>query len=163
MYIYHRFELGVFNNNITSQEEAIMDKETALKIWNSMFGKNSLWETDCYGTWIYRDDYGDIETKRIRPGNTKQYSYGWEVDHIRPKSSFKDENDADFLNNYELVHWENNRTKADQTTFEINGEKYEVITCDICKKAGKLGYGIKSKTSSKRVDWKGRTNNYFIK
>lgn len=139
-----------------------MEKELALKIWNSVFGKNTIWAQDCFGTWIYRDDYGDVKTTRVRSNNTREFSYGWEVDHIKPKSSFKNESDADFFNNYEIMHWENNRTKADSTSFEIGDEKYEVIVCDICSNNGKKGYGIRNKSSLKRVDWKGKTNNYFI-
>lgn len=38
-----------------------------------------------------------------RPGGDgKSYSYGWEIDHIRPKSDFKNESDAHIYNNYEL-------------------------------------------------------------
>lgn len=74
-----------------------MTKQMALKLWDDIFDK-ALWAQDCYGTWVYRNDYGDHETTRKRPGGSeKKYNYGWEVDHIKPKSSFKDESDADLF------------------------------------------------------------------
>ena len=83
-----------------------MEKEEALALWDVIYGKNNGWQIDCFGTWMYRNDYGDIETMRKRPGGDgKNYSYGWEIDHIRPKSNFKNESDANFYNNYFFNNW----------------------------------------------------------
>ena len=113
-----------------------MEREKALELWKTMFG-DEIWRRDCFGTWMYRDDYGDTEKERIRPGNTKKYKYGWEVDHIRPKSDFGENADPDLYNNYEIMHWDNNRTKADNYPhFEINGQKYTVVKCKICSDPG---------------------------
>ncbi|MBP5342915.1 hypothetical protein J6Y73_03205 [bacterium] len=141
-----------------------MEKEKALKMWDDIFG-NRKWATDCFGIWMYRDDYGDTSTKRNdRPGGTgESYSYGWEVDHIRPRSNFENESDADFMNNYEPMHWDNNRSKADNyPNFSINEKQYKVVKCDICSRYGIKGYGI-TNNLGKRIDWKGTTNRYYKK
>lgn len=139
-----------------------MEKEKALELWDAIYGKNNLWQTDCFGTYMYRNDYGDTETMRIRPnGDGKRHQYGWEIDHIRPKSNFDDENDANLLNNYEPMHWENNREKADNYPyFFINNKKYFVVKCDICSSNGLRGYGI-TDNNGQRIDWKGVTRTYF--
>lgn len=141
-----------------------MEKEEALKIWDGVFG-DKKWATDCFGTWMYRDDYGDTEkTRNNRPGGDgKNHTYGWEIDHIRPKSDFKNESDANFNNNYEPMHWNNNRSKADNYPgFKINDVEYKVVRCDICSNHGLLGYGIKNADGT-RIDWKGSTNRYYKK
>ena len=139
-----------------------MDKEKALEIWDALFGKSNLWVQDCFGTWMYRNDYGDVDTYRIRPnGSGRKYKYGWEIDHIRPKSSYQNEFDANFLNNYEPMHFENNRTKADSFPhFVINMQQYRIVRCDICHQNGFNGYGIVNE-KGERVDWKGKQQRYF--
>lgn len=139
-----------------------MEKEKALALWGEMFGKDTKWAIDCFGTYMYRDDYGDTETKRIRPGNTKKYSYGWEVDHLRPKSDFGEKADPDINNNYEIMYWGNNRTKADNYPhFQIDGSDYTVVRCEMCSSHGLKGYGIED-SDGKRIDWKGKNRQYFI-
>lgn len=138
-----------------------MEKDKALEIWDAVFGKDRKWVQDCFGTYIYREDYGDTETERIRPGNSKKYNYGWEIDHIRPKSDFGENANPDLLNNYEPMHYLNNRRKADNyPTFTIGEHSYEVVVCDICKRNGLKGYGITDK-NGKRIDWKGKQKKYF--
>ena len=141
-----------------------IDKDLAMKLWSDIFGKDTLWAQDCFGTWMYRDDYGDHEkTRNNRPGgNGKYYTYGWDVDHIKPKSKFKNENDANFYNNLEPLQFINNQTKSDLLEFEINKRKYKVVVCDICKLHGKNGYGILDIASNKRVDWKYTKNLYYL-
>ena len=55
---------------------------------------------------MYKDDYGDTSKMRNnRPSGTgKNYNYGWEIDHIRPKSNFNDNANPDLKNNYEPMH-----------------------------------------------------------
>lgn len=139
-----------------------MEKEKALEFWDAIFGMNSYWQVDCFGTWMYRDDYGETEKTRIRPnGDGKKQLYGWEIDHIRPKSSFEDENDSNFLNNYEPMHWNNNREKADKYPhFVVNNRQYCVVKCVICRTNGFAGYGIIDE-QGERIDWKGRMEKYF--
>lgn len=138
----------------------MMERDDALKFWDQVF--NSDWGVDCFGTWMYKYDYGDTEKKRIRHGGDgKSHTYGWEIDHIRPKSNFKNESDANFLNNYEPMHWENNREKADNyPQFDIGNSKFKVVVCSICSINGYKGYGIVDK-NGKRIDWKGKTKRYF--
>lgn len=141
-----------------------MEREEALKIWDAIFG-NKKWATDCFGTWMYRDDYGNTDkTRNDRPGGTgKSHSYGWEIDHIRPKSNFSNESDADLMNNYEPMHWQNNRNKSDSYPhFDIDGQKYNVVKCEICSGHGLQGYGIVD-SSGARIDWKGKTSRYYTK
>ena len=138
-----------------------MKREDALELWDAIFG-NEQWAVDCFGTWMYREDYGDTETKRLRPNGTgKRFSYGWEVDHIRPKSDFKNESEADFANNYEPVHWNNNREKADNyPQFAIKDKNYKVVRCEICSSNNLVGYGIADEDGN-RIDWKFRQKEYF--
>ena len=141
-----------------------MEREEALALWDAIYGKNNDWQTDCFGIWMYRNDYGDTKTSRKRPGGDgKNYSYGWEIDHIRPKSDFKNESDANINNNYEPMWWGNNRDKADgHPQFTIDGKTYIVVKCDICSKHGLLGYGIADKNGN-RIDWKAKRGECFTK
>ena len=140
-----------------------MEREDALAFWDAIFGKDVKWHVDCFGTWMYREDYGDTSTTRKRPnGDGKEHSYGWEIDHIRPKSNFKKESDANFLNNFEPMWWNYNREKADNYPhFIVNNKEYKVVKCDICAEQGLLGYGIADKNGH-RVDWKAKQKKYFV-
>ena len=139
-----------------------VNKELALKIWKDVFG-NKLWAQDCFGTWMYRDDYGVYDIKRNnRPGGTgNYYVYGWDLDHIKPIASFNSENEATFFNNLEPMQHSNNLTKSDKTSFEIGREDYQVIRCEICKAHNRRGYGIKNVSTGKRVDWKYTKNLFY--
>ena len=139
-----------------------VDKEVAMKLWQDIFG-NQLWAQDCFGTWMYREDYGKRDVLRNnRPNGTgKSFNYGWAVDHIMPKSQFPNEKDADFFNNFEPMHFLNNEKKSDKISFEINGAHYQVVKCEICQKYGLRGYGIKNIESNLRVDWKFTQNMYY--
>lgn len=44
-------------------KENKMEKEEALELWDVIYGKGTVWATDCFGTWMCRDDYGDTEKK----------------------------------------------------------------------------------------------------
>lgn len=125
-----------------------IDRDVAMKLWRDAYG-TALWARDCFGTYIYRDDYGDYETTRIRPGGTgRRYHYGWDVDHIRPKSNFANELDADFWNNLQPLHHSNNQEKSDcYPYFKINGCQYQVV------RDNHGGYGIVD-SSGHRIDWK---------
>ena len=139
-----------------------MEKEKALQIWDAIFGPNDKFQLDCFGTWMYRDDYGEVDKKRIRPnGDGQPHTYGWEIDHIRPKNDFESESDANFYNNYEPMNWHNNRDKADYYPhFTIKDKQYRTVKCDICRENGYKGYGIMDEYGN-RIDWKGRLKKYF--
>jgi hypothetical protein len=134
-----------------------IDKNTAMIIWNSIYGSQTQFVLDCFGTYICKMDYGDYDTTRQRPGGDgKDHQYGWDVDHIRPKASFDDESEADFYNNYEPMHRENNIKKSDHFPgFSVGKTEYTVVNCEICTSNGKKGYGIQEVLTGKRIDWKG--------
>ena len=129
--------------------------QTAMQFWEAIFGDELLVE-DCFGDLIYKEDFGDTETMRIRPGETKSYNYGWDIDHILPLSK----NGSNDNNNLEPMHWQNNRDKSDQTSFEINEEIYEIIKCKVSID-GYKGYGIRVKDTKERVDWKAVYQKHF--
>lgn len=56
------------------------------------------WRFDKYGTWMRFGDYGNRNSK-----------YGWEIDHIIPKSR----GGSDGLSNLEPLQWQNNVKKSD--------------------------------------------------
>lgn len=138
-----------------------MEKKKALELWDAIYGKNSYWQPDCFGAWMYRNDYADQDTKRVTPNGGKAYNCGWEIDHIRPRCSFKSDAESDFLNNYEPINFINNRCKSDKFPhFKIDENTYRIVKCDICSKNGFKGYGIIDEDGN-RIDWKGRTNCFF--
>lgn len=140
-----------------------ISKDIAIKIWEDVFG-DTLWAQDCFGTWMYKHDYGEIDiTRKNRPGGTgKEYNYCWTIDHIRPVNSFDSESEATFWNNLEPMHRSNNIQKSDKESFEINGNNYQVVKCEICSSNGIRGYGIKNQKTGERVDWKYRKNSYYV-
>ena len=125
-----------------------VDKELAMKLWNDIFG-NVRFAMDCFGTWMCRDAYSnDVVSMRDHQGGTEYYDYSWNVDHIRPKASYLNENEADDMNNLEPMHRQNNLAKSDSYPhFEINGHKYQVV------RNSNGGYGIINSNGT-RVDWK---------
>ena len=125
-------------------------KEVAIKLWKDVFGDTVVWATDCFGVWIYRDDYGNIDICRKRPnGDGKDYSYGWSIDHIMPVAK----GGKDEWNNFEPMHIQSNSSKSDNTSFRINDVSFQVIKCNL---SPVYGYGIKELKTGLRVDWKGK-------
>ena len=125
-----------------------IDKQTALKIWDDVFG-NVRFAQDCFGTWMCRDAYSNECVSMLDPkGSGKKYDYSWNLDHIRPKASFAKETDADFFNNLEPMHRQNNLEKSDNYPhFKIDGSQYKVVSNE------KGGYGIVN-SFGRRIDWK---------
>ncbi|MCW4048419.1 MAG: HNH endonuclease [Candidatus Bathyarchaeota archaeon] len=76
-------------------------KEKKDKVWNkgtkAAGDDGSQWRKGQCGAWIYYASYG------------KQSDYGWQIDHIKPKSRAG----SDDLSNLRPLHWENNQRKAD--------------------------------------------------
>lgn len=127
----------------------MINKYVAEKLWKDVFG-NKEWAQDCFGIWMHRDAWSNEKVMKTRPGNNKSFDYSWNVDHIRPRSSFKGENDCDFYNNYEPMHRTNNQKKADNyPIFTIEDIKYQIF-----KQNDYFGYGIRDLESGKAIDWK---------
>ena len=140
-----------------------VNRNVAMKLWQDLYG-DSLWAQDCFGTWMYRDDYGSYDHPRNnRPhGTGKYFVYGWDVDHILPIKEFGgDEDKASFWNNLEPLHHTNNLAKADKTSFEIGGRFYEIVKCQICSSHNLKGYGIQDASTKERIDWMYITNSYY--
>lgn len=138
-------------------------KDIAMKLWNDVF-KEQIWAQDCFGTWMHRDDYGIYnKTRNNRPNGTgKDFIYGWDIDHIRPSSTFNKDSESNFFNNFEPMHHTNNSQKSNgYTNFAIDNVEYRIVECDICKKHNREGYGILKIATNKRVDWKFIQNKYY--
>lgn len=58
----------------------------------------NIWRKDIAGAWIRRDQYGMRNT------------YGWEIDHKRPRSL----GGSDNVDNLLPLHWRNNNAKGDR-------------------------------------------------
>lgn len=129
-------------------------EKDALKLWDDMFpGKE--FAQDCFGTWMCRSCWSNEKCLRLRPGNTKKYDYSWNVDHIRPKSDFSNEDASYFFGNYEPMHRLNNEEKKDNyPSFKIDNNNYKVV------KDGYGGYGI-ADSSGKRIDIKAKLGVYY--
>jgi|SRR5690606_7529170 len=130
-----------------------INKENAFKFWESIYG-NQVLVADCFGSLMYKMDYGDFKTMRsYKDGN---YNFGWTIDHIFPiKLGGTDDN-----NNLEPMHWENNQAKGDHNVFVIDGVTYAVYRCKMTVD-GYRGYGIINQQTGKRIDWKAATNKHF--
>ena len=57
----------------------------------------AMYRKDCVGAWIKRDQY------------SQEGNYGWGIDHVYPLSK----GGKDDSPNIRAMHWENNRSKAD--------------------------------------------------
>ncbi|MBR5990552.1 MAG: hypothetical protein IK034_01790 [Bacilli bacterium] len=125
-----------------------VDKDVAMKLWKDVFG-DKKYALDCFGTWMCRDAYSnEAVSMKDHLGGPKNYDYSWNVDHIRPKADFENENDANDWNNFEPMHRQNNLAKRDDCPhFVVKGEQYRIVKDD----AG--GYGIIN-SNGVRVDWK---------
>ncbi len=124
-----------------------IDHELAMIFWNDIFG-NVKFAQDCFGTWMCKEAYSnEAVLMKDHSGGDKYYDYSWNIDHIRPKSSFHDENNADSFNNLEPMHRQNNLEKSDNyPNFKINNKYYKVVKSE-------FGYGIVN-SNGKRIDWK---------
>lgn len=78
------------------------DDKKKKQVWDKgdkIRGKNpDIWRKDSTGREIRYSSYGT------------QGKYGWEIDHIHPKSK----NGSDNLSNLQPLHWEANREKSDK-------------------------------------------------
>ena len=124
-----------------------IDKDLAMKMWHDIFG-DVQWAYDCFETRMNKNAYSNEPVQMRDPdGSGKYYDYSWNLDHIRPKSSFSREADADFLNNLEPMHRQNNLAKSDNyPRFIIDQRQYRVVSTN-------YGYGIVD-SYGRRIDWK---------
>lgn len=75
------------------------EKDYAWENAKTMKGKNpDVWRKDEKNNIIRHGSYGT------------QGEYGWEIDHIHPKSK----GGTDSLKNLQALHWEENREKSDK-------------------------------------------------
>ncbi|MGN0919747.1 MAG: HNH endonuclease signature motif containing protein [Alphaproteobacteria bacterium] len=86
-------------------------------VWNKgiiVSGYDSTkYRKDIAGAWMIYSLYGKTES-----------DYGWEIDHIRPKSMMG----SDFISNLQPLQWQNNRSKGDnypsfETVVSSSGNK----------------------------------------
>ena len=134
----------------------IIGKENARRLWRAAFG-DALWAQDCFGTWMYREDYGKRgELRDNRPGNNDGhfYRYGWVVDLILPIMAFIDKSEALLWDNLEPMNYGNAKAKGKRTDFLIMGKRFLVVKYPVCSSMNQMGYGIMEASSSCRVDWK---------
>ena len=130
-----------------------INRKNALRFWETVYGSELL-VSDCFGTLIYKEDYGDYTTERLYEG--KKYNFGWTIDHILPiKLGGTDDN-----NNLEIMHWKNNQEKGDHNTFVINNIRYAIYRCKQTVD-GYRGYGIINQNTGLRIDWKATQHKYF--
>ena len=125
-----------------------IDYKFAMKFWSDVFG-NARFAQDCFGTWMCRDAYSnEAVSMKDHLGGNKYYDYSWNIDHIRPKASFQNEDNADNLNNFEPMHRQHNLEKSDNyPSFSIQGRQYKIV------QNNNGGYGIID-SLGRRIDWK---------
>jgi CRISPR/Cas system Type II protein with McrA/HNH and RuvC-like nuclease domain len=85
-----------------------MTREERDKFWVKEFGNAPS-----------KEDFAGCRVDRYAGEDSK---YGWTVDHILPQAS----NGPNTLDNKQIVNCQTNAEKADNTTFEINGVRYQV-------------------------------------
>lgn len=135
----------------------MIDRNAAMKLWRDVFG-DVKWIQDCFGTWMYKDAWSNEQVVLLRPGQTTEFDYSWNVDHIRPKASFENEKNCEFYNNYEPMHRTNNLKKKDNyPKFKIDDREFEVFQID-----EDSGYGIIELSTNKKIDWKSRTGKKYL-
>ena len=111
---------------------ATISRDYAMKLWKKRYG-DKKYVRDCFGVWMYVDDYNDLSTKRSRLDNGKQYNYGWSIDHILPKAKGGKDND----NNLEIMNAKMNIIKSDNLEITFGNGKFFVRKID-----GKSYYAI---------------------
>lgn len=91
-----------------------INKTNAQKLWRKVFGDSNT-ECDYAGRPMFFLDYNERESK-----------YGWNIDHILPQ----DRNGTNDEDNLIICNIKTNDEKANKTTFEANGKKFQVKKTD---------------------------------
>jgi len=99
----------------TTRSGASFDERTINAVWNRATivpGLNpNVQRKDACGAWIRRSDYGD----------TTQYGFGWEIDHVNPVSN----GGTDDVWNLQPLQWQNNRQKGDR--YPLTPSQYAAV------------------------------------
>jgi len=84
-------------------------------VWNKALGipgqDMRLWRQDPCGAYMYRDHYGNTNSK-----------WGWEIDHIQPVAH----RGTDVMGNLQALQWQNNRRKGDNIGTNYCAVTYKV-------------------------------------
>lgn len=91
-----------------------INKTNAQKLWRKIFGDSNT-ECDYAGRPMFFLAYNDRKSK-----------YGWNIDHILPQ----DRNGSDDEDNLIICNILTNDEKANKTTFEANGKRFQVKKID---------------------------------
>lgn len=94
------------------ENKMVINRETAMLLWNKSFGKSSK-AKDFAGREMLKAAYDDRGSK-----------YGWNVDHILPKSRGGKTTESNLI----CCHIKTNDEKADKfPCFTANGKKFEIV------------------------------------
>lgn len=92
-------------------------KDNPMKFWEHEFGRNVI-GYDFASRKVHKGDYGNSNSP-----------YGWDIDEIHPGM-------GEEYANQQIINIATNRTKANRTSFEIDGTRYQVQKMTTAKKNG---------------------------
>ncbi len=117
-----------------------LNRETALRLWNKTFGKETK-VVDFANRQIIKGAYGD-----------RKSDYGWNVDHILPVSQGGKTNDSNLI----ITHIKTNDEKADKfPCFVANGSSFKIV-----KVQNHYEIKLAKNTKTKKVEDDSKTDYY---